>query len=130
MTPGGLLVHSCDEWPCAVCRPSQISESRAYCLCLNCAYAIVAAASAGEQGARALLDEISDALSLLEAQQPEPRLPANWSHLGFNLISFYSFRFTHWKTLPNQGNLDPFCSTRCVDVVGPRKIRACGTAAL
>jgi hypothetical protein len=44
---------------------------------LNCAYAIVAAASAGEQGARALLDEISDALSQLEAQQPEPRLPAN-----------------------------------------------------
>jgi hypothetical protein len=44
---------------------------------LNCAYAIVAAASAGEQGARALLDEISDALSMLEAQQVEPRLPAN-----------------------------------------------------
>jgi hypothetical protein len=37
----------------------------------------MAAASAGEQGARALLDEISVALSLLEAQQPEPRLPAN-----------------------------------------------------
>jgi hypothetical protein len=37
----------------------------------------VAAASAGEQGARALLDEISDALSLLEAQQPESRMPAN-----------------------------------------------------
>jgi len=70
MTPGGLLVHSCDEWPCAVCRPSQIAESRAYCLCLNCSYAIMAAASAGEQGARALLDEISDALSMLEAQQP------------------------------------------------------------
>jgi hypothetical protein len=52
-------------------------ESRAYCLCLNCAYAIVAAASAGEQGARALLDEISVALSLLEAQQPEPRMLAN-----------------------------------------------------
>jgi len=77
MTPGGLLVHSCDAWPCAVCRPSQISESRAYCLCLNCAYAVVAAASAGEQGSRALLDEISEALSLLEAQQPEPRMLAN-----------------------------------------------------
>ena len=77
MTSGGLLVHSCEDWPCAVCRPSKIVESRAYCLCLNCAYGIVAAASAGEQDARALLDEISDALSLLEAQQPEPRLPAN-----------------------------------------------------
>jgi len=77
MTPGGLLVHSCDDWPCAVCRPGQISESRAYCLCLNCAYAIVAAASAGEPGARALLDDISDALSQLEAQQAQPHMPAN-----------------------------------------------------
>jgi len=77
MTPGGLLVHTCEDWPCAVCRPGQISESRAYCLCLNCAYGIMAAASAGEQGARALLDDISDALSQLEAQQPEPRMPAN-----------------------------------------------------
>ncbi len=77
MTPGGLLVHSCAEWPCAVCRPSQISESRSYCLCLNCAYAIVAAASAGEPGARALLDEISDALSLLQAQHFEQRLLSN-----------------------------------------------------
>ena len=77
MTPGGLLVHSYEEWPCAVCRPGQISESRAYCLCLNCAYAVMAAASAGEQGSRALLDEISDALSQLEAQQPESRMLAN-----------------------------------------------------
>ena len=77
MTPGGLLVHCCDDWPCAACRPRAITESRAYCLCINCAYGIVAAASAGEQGARALLDEISIALSLLEAQQEEPRLVAN-----------------------------------------------------
>jgi hypothetical protein len=77
MTPGGLLVHSREDWPCAVCRPSKICESRAYCLCLNCAYAVVAAASAGEQGARALLDEISDALSLLAARQTLPRIPAN-----------------------------------------------------
>jgi hypothetical protein len=77
MTEGGLLVHSCDDWPCAVCRPSEISESRAYCLCLNCAYGIVAAASAGEKGARSLLDEISDALYELEAKQPEPRMTAN-----------------------------------------------------
>jgi hypothetical protein len=77
MTPGGLLVHSNDEWPCAVCRPSEIAETRSYCLCLNCAYTIVAAAGAGEKNARAMLDEISDALCMLEAQQPEPRLPAN-----------------------------------------------------
>ncbi len=77
MTPGGLLVHSCTDWPCAVCRPSEIVESRSYCLCLNCAYGLVAAASAGEQGARALLDEISDALCMLEAQQPVPTLSVN-----------------------------------------------------
>lgn len=67
MTPGGLLVHSCQEWPCAVCRPGEILESRAYCLCLNCAHTLVAAAGAGQPGARALLDELSDALGLLEA---------------------------------------------------------------
>lgn len=77
MTPGGLLVHMNEDWPCAVCRPSQISESRAYCLCLNCAYAVVAAASAGEQGARALLDEISIALSLLASQRADLRVAAN-----------------------------------------------------
>ncbi len=77
MTPGGLLVHSCEEWPCAVCRPGQISESRAYCLCLNCSYALMAAASAGEKDARAMLDEISEALSLLQAQQPELHMMAN-----------------------------------------------------
>ncbi len=77
LTPGGLLVHSCDDWPCAVCRPNSISESRAYCLCLNCAYGLVAAASAGQSGARAMLDEISDALSLLKAQEPECRLLGN-----------------------------------------------------
>jgi hypothetical protein len=76
-TGGGLLVHSCDEWPCAVCRPSQIAESRAYCICLSCAYAIVAAASAGQQGARALLDDISDALGQLEAEHIDTRMYAN-----------------------------------------------------
>ncbi|HTS68149.1 MAG TPA: hypothetical protein VMO17_04130 [Terriglobia bacterium] len=77
LTPGGLLVHLSEDWPCAVCRPGPISESRAYCLCLNCAYAIVAAASAGEQGSRALLDEISDALCMLADRLPETSLPAN-----------------------------------------------------
>ena len=77
MTPGGLLVHSCEEWPCAVCRAGKIGESRAYCLCINCAYAIVAAASAGQQGARALLDEVSDALCLLAAQHSQPGIHVN-----------------------------------------------------
>ncbi len=77
MTPGGLLVHCRDDWPCALCRPGDISEGRGYCLCLSCAYAVVAAAGAGEQGARALLDEVTDALSLLEAKLPAADLIVN-----------------------------------------------------
>ena len=77
MTPGGLLVHSNGDWPCAVCRPSEISESRAFCLCLNCAYAVMAAASAGDQSARALLDDISIALSLLQSQDVVTGVAAN-----------------------------------------------------
>jgi hypothetical protein len=77
VTTGGMLVHSCEDWPCAVCRPGQITESRAYCLCLNCAYGIVVAASAGEPDARALLDEISDALGQFEAGERESRVFAN-----------------------------------------------------
>jgi hypothetical protein len=77
MTPGGLLVHCREEWPCALCRPGEILEGRGYCLCVICAYAVVAAAGAGEQGARALLDEVTDALSLLEAQLPEAALMLN-----------------------------------------------------
>jgi hypothetical protein len=77
MSPGGLLVHMRQDWPCAVCRSGAISESYGYCLCRSCAYAMVAAAGAGEEGARALLNEITEALSMLEAQRSEPRLVAN-----------------------------------------------------
>jgi hypothetical protein len=38
---------------------------------------MMVAAGAGEEGARDLLDDITDALSLLEAQQPTTRLAAN-----------------------------------------------------
>ena len=68
MSTGGLLIHSCDEWPCAICRPVEIAERRAYCLCVTCAQAMMAAAGAGEEGARALLSEITDALVQLETR--------------------------------------------------------------
>jgi len=77
MSPNGLLVHIRQDWPCAVCRSGAISESYGYCLCRSCAYAMVAAAGAGEEGARAMLDEITEALSLLEAQGSPSGLMAN-----------------------------------------------------
>ena len=77
MSSRGLLVHSREDWLCAVCRPKEVVESRGCCLCLGCAQAMMAAAGAGEEGARDLLDDITDALSLLETQQPTARLAAN-----------------------------------------------------
>ena len=65
-SPGGLMVHSRRDWPCAGCRPSLISEGRGYCLCVKCAHGIISAAEAGSEGARALLDDVTDALVLLE----------------------------------------------------------------
>ena len=77
MSPGGLLVHSRGDWPCAVCRPDEIPERGGFCLCLECANALMAAAGAGEEGARALLDELTDALTLLAARHEGTNLAAN-----------------------------------------------------
>jgi hypothetical protein len=65
-SPGGLMVHSRSDWPCAGCRPNLISEGRGFCLCVKCAHGIISAAEAGSEGARALLDDVTDALLLLE----------------------------------------------------------------
>jgi len=72
-----LGVHSHEDWPCAVCRPQKVVESRACCLCSDCAQAMMVAAGAGGEEARALLAEITEALSLLEAHQASARLAAN-----------------------------------------------------
>ncbi len=77
MSPRGLLVHDRSDWPCAVCRPQQIFETRGFYLCEECAHAIVAAAGAGAEGARALLDDITDALAFLESHVLESRLATN-----------------------------------------------------
>jgi hypothetical protein len=63
---GGLMVHSRSDWPCAGCRPDLISDGRGFCLCVKCAHGVVTAAAAGSEGARALLDDVTDALVLLE----------------------------------------------------------------
>ncbi len=65
MSPGGLLLHARKDWPCIVCRPQNLSESRGFCLCLDCAHAVLAAAGAGVESARALLPELTEALSIL-----------------------------------------------------------------
>lgn len=66
LSPGGLLIHNRKDWPCAVCRPESLSENKGNCLCLDCAHATLAAAGAGEEGARALVGELAEALVLLE----------------------------------------------------------------
>ncbi len=77
MSPGGLMVHSRQDWPCACCRPHDVSDSRGFCLCVKCAHGVISAAEAGVDGVRALLDEVTDALVLLERQWATPSLPVN-----------------------------------------------------
>ncbi len=66
VSPGGLLVHARDDWPCAVCRPDGTAERRGLLLCTRCAQGMILAVEAGVEGPRALLDELTDALVLLE----------------------------------------------------------------
>ncbi len=68
MSPGGLMVHTRKDWPCAVCKPDRASESRGFWLCAHCAQGMIFAAEAGIEDARALLDDVTDALALLEYQ--------------------------------------------------------------
>ena len=77
MSPGGLLVHDRKDWPCAACRPHDISESRGFCLCVECAHGVMAAAGAGVEGARDLLDDLTDALVLLEDPRPKTKFALN-----------------------------------------------------
>ena len=77
MSQGGLLVHSRGDWPCAICRPRDTGEDLGFCICLRCARAIITAAEAGMEGARALLDDVTDALLRLEDYLPSRRLPMN-----------------------------------------------------
>lgn len=65
ISPGGLLVHARGDWPCAVCRPDGTAERRGLLLCTRCAQGMIFAVEAGAEGPRALLDELTDALTLL-----------------------------------------------------------------
>ena len=68
MSTGGLLVHDREDWPCAVCRPEGTGGRRGHCLCMRCAHAALAAAGAGVQDARDLIDDLTDALVFLEPE--------------------------------------------------------------
>ncbi len=74
---GGLLVHARQDWPCALCRPQGSSEARGFWLCARCAHGMIIAAEAGVEAARALLDDVTDALVRLEGHSPETRVAIN-----------------------------------------------------
>ena len=66
ISSGGLLIHTHKDWPCAVCRPWNTTESRGFCICVECAHRLLHAVEAGVDGARALLADIVDAMVILE----------------------------------------------------------------
>ncbi len=68
ISQGGLMVHSREDWPCAVCKPHLTSEYKGFWMCLECARNVIFAAEAGVENARDLLDDVTDALALLEGQ--------------------------------------------------------------
>jgi hypothetical protein len=77
MSPGGLMVHSRNDWPCACCRPHDVADSKGFCLCLKCARSVIQAAEAGVEGMRALLDDLTDALTTLQSEVLMPGLAVN-----------------------------------------------------
>ena len=74
---GGLTVHTRADWPCAVCRPAQAGEGRGLLMCAHCARGMIFAVEAGYEGARELLDDVADALALLEFHTTLDSVPAN-----------------------------------------------------
>ena len=77
VSSGGLMVHSRVDWPCASCRPYEVSDTKGLCLCVRCAHGLINAAEAGSEDARSLLDEITDALVLLEGPDFLPNFDVN-----------------------------------------------------
>ncbi len=77
MSPGGLMVHSREDWPCACCRAREVVDSKGFCLCLKCARSVIRAVEAGIEGMRGLLDDITDALTLLQGDELMPSLSVN-----------------------------------------------------
>lgn len=77
MSPGGLMVHSRNDWPCACCRPHDVADSRGFCLCVKCARSLMRAAEAGVDGIRGLLDDLAEALTALQSEALMPGVAIN-----------------------------------------------------
>lgn len=77
MSSRGLMVHDRGDWPCACCRPNEVSDSGGFCLCLKCARGILRAVEAGFESMRSLLDDVTDALTLLQGVATGERLAVN-----------------------------------------------------
>ena len=77
LSRNGLLVHDQEDWPCSVCRPDGIVGHDGYCLCLQCAHLTMVAAGAGVGEAREIIDDLADALVVLEPQVLAPQMVAN-----------------------------------------------------
>ncbi len=73
----GLTVHTRDDWPCAVCRPAMAGEARGLLMCAQCARGMIFAVEAGYEDARELLDDVTDALALLDFHTTLESVPAN-----------------------------------------------------
>lgn len=61
-----LLVHDREGSPCALCQPEHVWEGAGFGLCFDCVQSILVAAGAGSEEAWILLEEIFEALKLLE----------------------------------------------------------------
>ncbi len=70
VSPMGLVVHCRKDWPCAVCRPKHIFDGEGQPICSACAHNLLASAGIHVAGGHELLEDITEALVLLEG---EPR---------------------------------------------------------
>jgi hypothetical protein len=77
ISPHGLLVHDRADWPCAACHPDHSSDRQAWYLCIDCAQEMLTAAAAGMSEARALMDDVTDALAFFEVNTQMSAAPMN-----------------------------------------------------
>lgn len=71
ISPIGMLVHNRKDWPCAVCRPLNRTETPGAFLCIDCAHDLVAsmihaADVLDSKGAVDTISDLADALAQLD----------------------------------------------------------------
>jgi len=77
VTRAGVMVHSQDQWPCAVCRPQDTIESGGAFLCLGCAHHLIEGAARDLDDERSGVSEVADAIALLECKTSWPSCAVN-----------------------------------------------------